>query len=93
MYNISMDSEISKNSDIYSSEIDDEVIMMNIDNNSYYTITEIGNRIWVLMDSLNTPQAICQQLMEEFEVSTEQCQKEVLQFLNQLLENNVVILK
>ena len=93
MNNLNIENVIHKNSDIYSSEVDGEAIMMNINNNAYYTTKEIGNRIWSLLDSLSTPQAICEQLIQEYEVSKEQCQKEVLQFLDQLLECNVVIKK
>lgn len=93
MNNLNIENEISKNGDIYSSEVDGETIMMNIDNNAYYTTKEIGNRIWELLDSLNTPKAICEQLMQEYEVSQEQCQNDVLQFLEQLIEHGIVTKK
>ena len=93
MSNLNMENQLYKNEDIYSSEVDGETIMMNIDNNAYYTTQEIGNRIWELLDSLDTPKAICDQLMQEYEVSQEQCQNEVLQFLEQLLEHGIVTKK
>lgn len=93
MSNLNMENQLYKNEDIYSSEVDGETIMMNIDNNDYYTTQEIGNRIWELLDSLDTPKAICDQLMQEYEVSQEQCQNEVLQFLEQLLEHGIVTKK
>ncbi|MEY8717063.1 lasso peptide biosynthesis PqqD family chaperone [Francisella philomiragia] len=93
MSNLNMENQLYKNEDIYSSEVDGETIMMNIDNNAYYTTQEIGNRIWELLDSLNTPKAICEQLMQEYEVSQEQCQNDVLQFLEQLLDNSIIIKK
>ncbi|MBK2025256.1 lasso peptide biosynthesis PqqD family chaperone [Francisella philomiragia] len=93
MSNLNIENQLYKNEDIYSSEVDGETIMMNIDNNAYYTTQEIGNRIWELLDSLDTPKAICDQLMQEYEVSQEQCQNEVLQFLEQLLEHGIVTKK
>jgi hypothetical protein len=37
-------------------------------------------------------QALQEQLMNEYEVSEEQCQSDVLTFLGEMLENNVITL-
>ncbi|QIV95584.1 coenzyme PQQ synthesis protein D (PqqD) [Allofrancisella inopinata] len=93
MNNLSIKDKIYRNKDFYSSEIDDEVIMMNIDNNSYYSTGEIGNRIWQLLDTVTTCEDICKQLIQEYDVSQEQCQKDVLKFLTELLDNSAIFIE
>ncbi|APC96696.1 lasso peptide biosynthesis PqqD family chaperone [Francisella frigiditurris] len=83
--------KIHKNNDIFSSEIDGEAIMMNIENNAYYSMGEIGNRVWQLLGNSTTINDICEQLIKEYDVSIEQCQKDITPFLNQLLEKNLII--
>lgn len=91
MTNLHIEDILYKNCDIFSSEIDGEAIMMNIENNAYYSMGEIGNRVWQLLDNPTTIKDICEQLTQEYDVSMEQCQKDIITFLNQLLENNLIV--
>lgn len=90
MTTLSLKNIISRNQDFYSSEIDDEAIMMNINDNSYYTVDEIGNKIWQLLENETSCEKICNRLIQQYDVSEEQCQKDTLTFLNQLLEHNAI---
>ncbi|AEE87353.1 PqqD family protein [Francisella tularensis subsp. novicida] len=93
MSKINLNDKITRNNDFYSSEIDNELIMMDISNNNFYTTGEIGNRIWELLEFETSCENICQQLCQEYDVSVEQCQQDTLNFLDQLLENKAIQLK
>ena len=90
MTDLTTKSIISRNQDFYSSEVDDEAIMMNINNNSYYTLDNIGNTIWQMLETETSCEKICDKLVQQFDVTKEQCQKDTLTFLNQLLEHNAI---
>lgn len=62
---LEINDNIYKNSDIFDSEIDNELVMMNIENNAYYNTSEVGKRIWQLLDEFNTVEDICNELVKK----------------------------
>lgn len=67
-----------------------EMVMMNADSGKYIGLSEVGVRIW---DMLETPQemdGICAQLRREFAVDEATCRAEVESFIGQLAEHGAV---
>lgn len=78
-----------KNSDIVFRKIADEVILVPIRHNvgdleSIYTLNEVGARIWELVDGQRKLKEIKEILVEEFEVSTQEAEKDLIEYLQQL---------
>ncbi len=88
MKQITLDSIMQRNDDIAQAEIDGEIVMMSIDNDEY----SIASRIWEIIDNLLQVGALCQQLIEEYDVSEKICQIDVIGFLNNMAKNKVVLL-
>lgn len=73
-----------RNKDLLTSNLDEELVMLSIQTGKYYGINSVGRRIWeLLVLPVSVPQ-ICDQLLKEYEVSRQQCEQEVLAFLNEL---------
>ena len=87
---ITPDTYIKRNNEVFASQIDDEVVMMNIQSGKYYGMDSIGSRIWELINAKIPVQKAIDQLLEEYDVSEEQCQDDVLEFLDVLNENRLV---
>jgi len=87
---ITLDTYIKRNNEVFASQIDDEVVMMNIQSGKYYGMDAIGSRIWELINEKIQVQQVVDQLLEEYEVSEERCQSDVLEFLDELKENKLV---
>ena len=87
---IKTESYIKRNKEIFASEIDDEVVMMNVDTGKYYGMDTVGSRIWELIAEEIQVREVINKLMEEYDVGEEQCEKDVLEFLNELYENKLV---
>ena len=87
---IKTESYIKRNKEIFASEIDDEVVMMNVDTGKYYGMDTVGSRIWELIAEEIQVKEVINKLMEEYDVGEEQCEKDVLEFLNELYENKLV---
>ena len=81
---------IKRNNEVFASQIDDEVVMMNIQSGKYYGIDTIGSRIWELINEKIQVQKVIDHLLEEYDVSEEQCKNDVLEFLDELNENKLV---
>ena len=87
---ITTDSYIKRNNEVFASEIDEEVVMMNVDTGRYYGMDTVGSRIWELIAEEIQVKDVIEKLMEEYDVSEEQCKSDVIEFLSELYENKLV---
>lgn len=76
--------------DIVTSEMDRDLVMLSIDNGKYYGMNDVGRHVWYLLKEQTRVGDICRRLRTEFEVDPNQCEKEVIIFLQNLLEENLV---
>ena len=87
---ITTDTYIKRNNEVFASEIDEEIVMMNIQSGKYFGMDAIGSRIWELIDEKIRVKDIISTLLEEYDVTEEQCRKDVLDFLNELYDQQLV---
>ena len=74
---------------IVSRKIADEFILVPIrpkagDLESIYTMNEVASRIWELLDGEERVEGIRDAIVEEFEVSPEEAEADLVEFLQQL---------
>lgn len=75
---------------VISSDVDNETILLSIENNKYYGMVLTANRIWNMLTTPIPIAKIIETLLEEYDISKEQCEKEVFEFLGDLLANNLI---
>lgn len=90
---LALDSVVQRNPKLVASQMDGEVVMMSIDDGAYYGLDEIGSRIWELMENQVMVNNILDSLLEEFEVEREECLIDTLEFLNDLMDKNLLLVK
>ena len=90
MDEISINSTITRNEELLSGEIEQEIVIMNLDSGSYHVINKTGQRIWELLEEPMSAAEICSTISEEYEVDTQNCQEEVLKFLADLQSRQIV---
>lgn len=78
-----------KDDSIVSRRIEDEVILVPIrhdvaDLQSIYTLNEVGAYIWEQIDGHRTTAEILALTVEEFQVTEEEAQKDLTQFIEEL---------
>ena len=84
---------IQRCSNIVSSEIDGETVMMDTNFEKYFGMKTIGTRIWQLLEQEISFQSLCEQLTGEYEVSMEQCMEDVKPFIQELCDQEMIRLK
>lgn len=84
-----MDTYIRKESTI-SSQLDDDLVMVDIEKGKYFSLNSVATRIWELLDTPSTIQEVCEKLIEEYEISLEQCQIEVENHISEMVELGLV---
>jgi len=87
---IQQDSKIVRDNEVIFSEADGEMVMMSLERGEYYGLNPIGSRIWSLLESPRRDSELCETLLPDYNVSLEQCQQDVLRFLDQLAEKGVI---
>ncbi len=71
-------------------DIEGEVVMMSIQQGHYYSLDAMGSRIWELIEQPCLVTTICDTLLKEFEVNRETCEREVLAFLQELAQKELI---
>ena len=72
------------------SELKDEGVVLSLKNGKYYGLNEVGRCIWQIIQSPVTVAEIQTALMEEYEIDETTCRHEILTFLKQMAEEELV---
>ena len=67
-----------------------EKVMVDFETGKYFLIKGAGNDIWDMIQLETTPGEIIENLMQEYEVSREECERSVHEFLEQLQKLNFI---
>ena len=60
------------------------------DSNGLFVLNELGSFIWDLLPEAENEEAICRAILAEYEVSAEEAEKDVSEFLEKLKEMNIL---
>ncbi|MBE5876496.1 MAG: PqqD family protein [Lachnospiraceae bacterium] len=63
-----------------------EKVMIDFESGKYFMIKGVGNDIWDMLQSEITPEQIIEKLLTEYDVSKEECEKAVMDFLGKMRE-------
>ena len=88
--NLDGNSVVSKSDNFVETKADGEVILMHLDEGSFFSLGSTGKRIWELLDGSQSVSKLCQKLAAEFDVSQDQCLADTIELLGQLKEQNLI---
>ena len=66
------------------------LVLMSIDKGQYYSLNELGCRIWQLCDGVRPVAEIIQIIGDEYDVSLDRVQHDVLTLLQELADEHLV---
>jgi hypothetical protein len=89
---ISLDQVVCKDEKTASRILDGEAIVLTPMDSKIHSFNETGSRIWELMAGEPTVGEIVTQIHQEFEVSAEQAQADVVAFIEELAARGMVSL-
>jgi len=72
--------------------IDGEAVLILSEVSEINVLNEVGARIFELSDGLHTIHDIVQSIAEEYEVSPQQAEQDVLEFVQKLVKQQILIL-
>ncbi len=71
-------------------ELAGEATILNLKNGVYYGLDRVGTRIWGLLQQARRVQEIRDALLEEYEVTAERCERDLLALLEQLSAEDLI---
>ncbi|PPA69225.1 lasso peptide biosynthesis PqqD family chaperone [Jeotgalibacillus proteolyticus] len=72
------------------SDMDGEKVMLSIENGKYYNLGEVGGDIWDLLEQPVSVQDLVTSLTTQYHVTKEECEEQVLTFLDHLAEEGLL---
>jgi hypothetical protein len=84
-----------RNRDVVSRQIEGELVIVPIrrgvgDLNSLYTLNPVGSVLWDFLTEGHTLPEMVQRVCDEFEVTSNQAQSDIQEFLGSLVEEKLV---
>jgi hypothetical protein len=78
------DDRLIRTSDLLSTELDQETILMSIEAGAYYGLEGPARSIWAKLETPMTFSALIASMVKEYEVSPQQCASDLEPFLAHL---------
>jgi hypothetical protein len=69
--------------------IDEEVVMLSPRAQSYFGLGRVGSVIWNKIERPRRVDELCAALQQEFDIDADTCQRQVIEFLNDLVERGL----
>lgn len=87
---ITEDSKVKQMDNVDITDLDGEKVMMDLDKGCYLAMNEVGSRIWDIAEETKSIKEITSILLEEYEVDEVSCKAQVMTFVQQLLDNQLL---
>jgi hypothetical protein len=84
------DSRPTRRSDVLAQEAGDTVILLTPDSGEYFTLNEVGGRIWELSDGSRSVADIAGVLADEYEAPVDEIRADALGLLGELADAQLV---
>lgn len=83
---------INISSEILTQEVSGETVILDLKNESYFGLDEVGTRIWKLLQQGKDIQSITKTMLDEYDVEEKQLGKDIQALLSQLNEAGIITL-
>jgi len=86
----SRDSCVVASDDQVSTALGDETVILGMGDGVYYGLDAVGTRLWALLATPRRVSQLVDTITGEFDVTTEQCERDVLALLDELAKRRLV---
>jgi len=87
---VSRNSTVVATMDQVSSDLQGEVAILDLKAGVYYGLDEVGARIWNLLREPKTVSEIRDELLQEYDVEADRCERDLLALLQRLADEGLV---
>jgi hypothetical protein len=80
-----LDRVVVRGVDHLETELDGQTLMLSIQQGSYFAVSDTAQRVWQLIAKPASVRSVAARLLEEYDVSPEQCATEVSELVDALV--------
>lgn len=84
---------ISRAQDKISTELDGETVILDISSGIYSGLDPVGTTIWNALEKQISIAGIVEMILENYDVSRQECTDDTIVFLNSLIENGLIVVQ
>jgi hypothetical protein len=90
---LALDTVVVVASDVLSSRLGSEQVMLNLRDGTYYGLDDVGSEIWTMLQQPITIGEICDAVVESYDVDVTRCRSDVVRLLDDLIRRGLVELR
>ena len=87
---LSLETTVTRSDDVLFSEVADGMSLMDIESGKYFHFDMAGASIWKRIDDATPVREICKKLEADFDVDSDTCLADTLEFLQELDELDLI---
>ena len=96
MHTVDLDRTVTKTvtvvaaQDQVSNDLDGETVILDMKTGHYYGLDDIGTEIWEMVQSPRTVSEIIDVILDNYDVSPEQCEEDVISLLQNMVDEDIL---
>jgi hypothetical protein len=87
---VTLDTRVRPGEGVLFQRLKDEAILLNLNSGVYFGLDEVGTEVWALMPEFDSVRNLARVIADRYSVSMEQCQRDLLDLMQQMLEQGLV---
>jgi len=76
--------------DVLSQEVCGETVLLDLKNESYFGLDEVGTRIWQLLQEKGDTDYVSEKILEEYDVQEDQLRNDIEGLIGKLVEEGLI---
>jgi len=80
----------ARNPDLISADMDGDLVMMSVEQGTYYGLTGIAPQIWIALEEPKTANELFDALFPQYDVKSETLRRDIDSFLEEMLKNKLL---
>lgn len=76
---------------VIARQVGEETVMLDLANGTYFSLDLVGARIWQLLGEGKTLAEICAVMMDEYEVSRDEIERDVVSLMEELTAHGLIV--
>jgi hypothetical protein len=81
---IELGTTVKQSTNQVSTNLNDEVAILNLESSLYFGLDEVGAYIWQTIREPTKISDLCEQVLERYDVGAQECQADILEFIQKL---------
>jgi hypothetical protein len=86
-----LNQKLSISENALAQEVNGEIVILNFESESYYTLDAVGTKFWQLFTDSQDVEAVIQQLVKFYTVDEVALRRDVTKFVEELVEEGLLI--